>query len=130
MNKKAVIVIALIVVAGAAALLSLNAQKKGALDRDISRISNSSNSITGRATVDIINYSFKDQVIKVKKGTTVTWTNQDNAPHTVTGDSDPSLSSQVIGKGNSYEKTFDQIGTYKYHCTPHPQMIAAVIVVE
>ena len=79
--------------------------------------------------VTIHDYSFLPATLTVKKGTTVTWTNDDIAKHTVTGDhSGPS--SDFFGQGQSYSYTFDAPGTYPYHCEPHPYMTATVVVTE
>ncbi len=79
--------------------------------------------------VIIKDYSFAPATITVKKGTTVTWTNEDIAKHTVTGDQG-GPSSEFFGKGQSYSYTFDKAGTYPYHCEPHPYMTATIIVTE
>jgi amicyanin len=95
--------------------------------------SNSSSNADAVATdkVDIKGYAFSPAVIKVKVGTTVTWTNQDAVSHTVTGDDTSSaekLSSSDIQKGGTYTHTFKTAGTYKYHCFPHPYMHGTVVV--
>jgi plastocyanin len=86
----------------------------------------------GKVNIDISNFEFKPSSIKVKKGSTVTWTNQDDTEHDVAPDS-PSESfagSELLAKGESYSYTFDAAGTYSYHCTPHPYMKASIEVVE
>jgi plastocyanin len=65
--------------------------------------------------------------LTVKVGTTVTWTNQDSAPHTVTAD-DNSWGSGRMAKGGQYSFSFDQPGTYPYHCGAHPAMTGTIIV--
>ncbi len=82
--------------------------------------------------VDIKDYAFGPQKITIKKGTTVTWTNQDSAKHDVMPDdeSDAFKASQLLGKGESYSFTFNTAGTYSYFCSPHPYMKASVEVVE
>ena len=92
----------------------------------------SSNSSSAVATdkVAIQNYNFSPSSIKVKAGTTVTWTNQDDVHHTVTMDSGSSggPDSSQLGKGESYSYTFSKAGTYNYHCGIHPEMHGTVIV--
>jgi amicyanin len=78
------------------------------------------------ASVEIKNFAFDPKTVTVKVGQTVTWTNQDSAAHTVTGDG--GIDSGDLSKGKSYSKTFDTEGTFDYHCTPHPQMTGQVIV--
>ncbi|HSJ36361.1 MAG TPA: cupredoxin family copper-binding protein, partial [Acidimicrobiia bacterium] len=66
-------------------------------------------------------------VITVKAGTTVTWTNQDNMMHTVTA-VDGSFDSGFMDAGQTWSHTFDEPGEYEYFCSPHPWMRAKVIV--
>ncbi|MEK6867232.1 MAG: plastocyanin/azurin family copper-binding protein, partial [Nanoarchaeota archaeon] len=75
--------------------------------------------------VKIESYSFDEKTITVKAGTTVIWENYDSAPHTVTGDG---LDSGKMSKGDTYEYTFTEPGTYEYYCAYHPSMVATVIV--
>lgn len=82
--------------------------------------------------VNIVDFSFNPETLTVKKGTTVTWTNKDEARHDVTPD-DPSEAfkgSELLGQGETYSFTFDTVGTYSYYCSPHPYMKASVKVVE
>lgn len=83
-------------------------------------------------TVEIQNYAFNPQKLTIKKGTTITWTNDDLVPHTVTMDdsSKAGPNSQALSKGQSYSYTFSEVGTYSYHCEPHPYMKATVEVTE
>ncbi len=80
-------------------------------------------------TVAIRNFAFSPAVLKVKAGTTVTWTNQDTDPHTVTsaGSGGP-LKSAALTTGATYRYTFTKPGTYAYLCTIHPFMTATVEV--
>lgn len=88
---------------------------------------------SGEVNVDIKDFAFSPEKVTVKKGTKVTWTNQDTVAHTVTSDSDSAqkgLDSGNLAKGKSYSFTFDTVGQYNYHCVPHPNMIGLVEVVE
>jgi len=69
--------------------------------------------------VSIYNMSFAAAVTTVTKGTTLTWTNNDNTTHTVTAN-DNSFASNNLNKGDSYTHTFSSIGTFAYHCSIHP----------
>lgn len=80
-----------------------------------------------RATITIQGVAFAPKTLTVKKGTTVTWKNNDSVPHTVTGDAG-GPSSQQLANGQSYSYTFSTIGTFPYHCTIHPSMTATVTV--
>lgn len=66
-------------------------------------------------------------VLTVKAGTTVTWTNTDNMMHTVTA-VDGSFDSGFVDAGQTWSYTFDEPGEYEYFCSPHPWMRAKVIV--
>jgi plastocyanin len=80
--------------------------------------------------VTIENFNFSPAAITVKKGTTVTWTNNDSANHTVTGDTDGGPKSDSLAQGKTYSFTFNTAGTFAYHCTIHPSMVAKVVVTE
>ena len=77
-------------------------------------------------TIDDLAYSPGD--LSVSPGTEVTWTNDDEAPHTVTFDDDAAESSGELKTGDTYSVTFDEAGTYSYICAIHPDMKAAVSV--
>lgn len=80
-------------------------------------------------SVQITNYAYSPASINVNEGDTITWTNQDTVPHTVTTSSGPqTLSSPDLSKGQSWSFTFTQPGTYSYYCAVHPYMRAQVIV--
>ena len=78
-------------------------------------------------SVSIKNFAFSTTSLSVTAGTTVTWTNNDAAAHTVTAD-DGSFDSGNIAPGHSFAHTFSNMGTINYHCAIHPMMKAAVIV--
>jgi cupredoxin-like protein len=71
--------------------------------------------------VVIAGFSFSPGVLKVSVGTTVTWTNNDPTPHTITAD-DGSFDSGAIMAGGTFSRIFDRPGTYPYHCMFHPSM--------
>jgi plastocyanin len=81
----------------------------------------------GRVVID--NFAFAPSALTVTRGTTVTWTNQDDEPHTVTSDGDEKLlKSPALDTDDSFTFTFDKAGTYKYFCTIHPRMQGTVTV--
>lgn len=80
--------------------------------------------------VEIKDFGYTPQKITVKKGTTVTWTNQDSVAHTVTKEGSSGPDSELFGKGESYSYTFDEVGTFDYYCAPHPSMKGQVVVTE
>lgn len=76
--------------------------------------------------VKIENFTFNPQQITVKVGTTVTWTNADDIPHTVV--SPPGLRSNALDTDDKFSFTFTTPGTYKYFCGLHPQMTGSIVV--
>jgi plastocyanin len=81
-------------------------------------------------TVDISNFAFAPVVITVKSGTTVTWTNKDAAPHTITSDTGAFDSGNLAPASGKFSKTFSEVGTFAYHCNIHKSMKATVIVTQ
>jgi len=79
-------------------------------------------------SVQIIDFAFQPDEITIKKGETITWTNQDEEQHTVTSDEGTELDSELLSNGQTYSHTFNEAGTFPYHCTPHPFMTAKIIV--
>jgi plastocyanin len=77
--------------------------------------------------VAIKDFAFSPASITVAAGTTVTWTNQDSASHTVAAD-DGSFDSKEFGNGASFSQTFSTAGTYSYHCAIHSSMTGTVEV--
>ena len=82
--------------------------------------------------ISIENYQFTLKNITVKKGTMVTWTNRDAVAHTATIDDNSKAGpkSPLLEQGESYMYTFDTIGSFAYHCAPHPYMKGTVTVIE
>lgn len=84
-------------------------------------------------SIAIQNYKFNPSPLKVKLGTTVTWTNTDIARHSVEVDEGQPAggpSGPLFGKGESFQFTFNTVGTFNYHCGPHPYMHGAVEVTQ
>ncbi|MFG2129400.1 plastocyanin/azurin family copper-binding protein [Streptomyces sp. NPDC048751] len=74
-------------------------------------------------------YAFSPRSLTIAAGDTVTWTNQDQAPHDVKTTSGPaSLHSPMLNKGGTWSHTFTTPGTYGYVCTVHPGMTAQLVV--
>lgn len=92
--------------------------------------------------MDIKDFAYSKPNIKVKVGTTVTWTNQDTVKHNVilegTAKGAPSkdevradvFAGQLLAKGESYSFTFKEVTSNGYICSPHPYMKGIVNVVE
>ncbi len=84
-------------------------------------------SATSSNQVNISGLAFSPQTLTVAKGTTVTWTNNDSTTHTVTSDSGV-WDSGDLAPGKTFSFTFNQTGTFPYHCKIHTFMTAKVIV--
>ena len=79
--------------------------------------------------VKIDNFSFGPVALTVPVGTTVTWTNRDDIPHTVVSTDDPkTFKSKVLDTDEKFSFTFSKAGTYPYFCSIHPKMTGKVIV--
>jgi plastocyanin len=77
--------------------------------------------------IDIVDFGYQPASYEVSAGTTVTWTNVGNAPHTVTFD-DGNVDSGRLAAGEAFEHTFESEGTFEYLCTIHPQMRGTLTV--
>lgn len=77
--------------------------------------------------VDIRNFLFNPRVIEVAVGTTIEFTNSDEAVHTVNAD-DGSFRSGAIRQGRAWRTTFTRAGRYPFHCGPHPYMRGVIVV--
>ena len=71
-------------------------------------------------------YRFDPDVVRIKAGETVTWTNNDNFTHTVRVDGQPD---HKVGRGDSVSITFDKNGTYHYECTLHSHDMKGTVIV-
>ncbi len=78
-------------------------------------------------TVVMKNFDFSPMSLTVKAGTSVTWQNMDGEPHTVTS-VDGLFRSGALDQNDKYTFKFSKAGTYKYLCSIHPRMMAAIIV--
>ncbi|MBW3646074.1 MAG: cupredoxin domain-containing protein [Actinobacteria bacterium] len=82
--------------------------------------------------VTIKTFAFHPDPVRVKAGTTVSWTNEDEILHNVTSgerdEADGTFDKQLDGPGSVAEHTFDTPGTYAYHCSIHPGMDGVVEV--
>jgi plastocyanin len=74
-------------------------------------------------------YKFSPEVVEVKVGTTVTWTNHDDFPHNVTLLTGADKTSKDVGIGDSVSLPFAEAGTVYYHCSFHPQQMRGKVIV-
>jgi len=86
--------------------------------------------LSGEAPVDIVNFEFKPQKVTVKAGTKVTWTNRDTTIHDIK-DTSPLATpqSKEMAKGDTFDITYAQPGSYSYICGIHQYMTGTVDVV-
>ena len=82
--------------------------------------------------VAIKDFKFAPAAVTVAVGTTITWTNSDNAPHTATSGSSPTpdglFDTDIITKGQSKKVKLMKAGTFQYYCALHPFMHGTVVV--
>lgn len=121
MNKNIIIGVVIIILVIGGIYLFMQSQKG----------TTSSIAPTSVTTSNIIiqNFSFSQPSITIKKGETVVWTNKDSTGHTITGNNND-LSSPTLSTDQTYSFTFNNVGTFSYHCSIHPSMTGTVIVTE
>ena len=78
-------------------------------------------------TVEIAQFAFRPQTLRVPVGASVRWTNADAAPHTATSTTGTFTTPQ-LRKGGTHRHTFKRAGRYPYVCALHPAMRGTVIV--
>ena len=76
--------------------------------------------------VKIDNFTFAPRTLTVKAGTTVTWINEDDIPHTVVCAG--KFRSKTMDTDGTFAFTFTAAGEYKYFCSLHPHMTGIVKV--
>ena len=146
MKKSSIIVAVLVLlgVGGAVAVTQLNRNDGAADMSNMTGMQGSADAKSGmesgeedltaqkEVAMDIGDFDFEKSNIKIKVGTTVTWTNQDTARHNVvtSGDGSAKLASELLAKGESYSYTFTTAGMTEYLCEPHPYMKGMIHVVE
>jgi len=79
------------------------------------------------AAVRIDNFNFTPPTLVVAPGTTVTWTNADDSPHTVR-EKDGKFKSAALDTDDTFSQTFTAPGEYEYFCSIHPRMVGKVVV--
>jgi plastocyanin len=82
---------------------------------------------TATNTVTIQNMAFNPSTLNVQVGTTVTWINKDTVTHDVVSDTGV-FNSGNLTNGMSYNYTFNQTGSFPYHCAIHPSMTGTIVV--
>lgn len=85
----------------------------------------------GSAAVRIVatdHLEFSPSMVTVRIGDIVQWTNTGSVPHTITFNSEPTLSDPTLAPGATWEIKFTKVGTFPYRCTIHPGMDGEVVV--
>lgn len=131
--KNRLIVMTVIVAAIVMAIVFLKPSEDSSMaNMDMS--SNDNNSTTAPIEENMVtmkNIEYTVKKLTVKKGTTVTWRNDDSAQHDVVFDDEAmskANSGKLLKKGETYQYTFNDVGTFSYYCTPHPFMKAEIEV--
>ncbi len=81
----------------------------------------------GSAAVGIEEFKFTPPVLAVPVGTTVTWINHDEEPHTITS-ATGAFGSTGLSHEDTFAQTFTRPGRFEYFCALHPRMKAIVVV--
>jgi plastocyanin len=100
--------------------MEMPAKPSPVANKDLST-SSSSNEIA------VENFSFQPGNLTIKAGTTVTWVNHDDVPHTVY-ENDKKFKSDTLDTDGKFSYKFTSPGTYSYYCTLHPRMTGQIIV--
>ena len=92
------------------------------------RATPNSSAAAGAKAVTIQDYIYEPARVVVPKGTTVTFTNRDAAPHTATSKASGAFDSGTIKQGETGKVTLEETGTFAYYCLFHPFMKGTVVV--
>jgi plastocyanin len=79
------------------------------------------------AKVNIDNFKFGPGTLTVTKGTAVTWTNEDDIPHTIVL-TELGVRSKTLDTDKDFTYQFDKSGSFTYICGLHPFMHGQVVV--
>jgi len=79
------------------------------------------------ATVTIDNFTFTPGTITIAPGTTVTWVNKDDIPHTI-AEKNRAFKSKALDTDDSFSRVFSTPGEVDYFCSLHPHMTGRIIV--
>lgn len=130
MKKLSILIIIIIIIVGSFLVLKPKAKKTEIPAQ--TKVINSSVENSSSNEVSISNYSYSPSKLTIKKGQSVKWTNYDSVKHDVMPDNQTSVfaASELLAKNESYTTTFDTVGLFSYHCTPHPYMKGTIEVTE
>ena len=125
-NKTLIVIIIISIIVVAVGVVYYSYSRKSLIE--VSKELKKSEETEGQKIVLIGNFAYSPKEITILKGETVVWTNKDFIRHDITSDSGNELDSDLLGQGETYSHTFNQVGEYTYHCTPHPFMKGKVVV--
>lgn len=89
----------------------------------------SSSATTGSVEVRVDNFTFSRPMLTIAMGTTVTWVNEDDIPHTIVA-KDRTFRSKTLDTDDRFSFTFTTPGEFDYFCSLHPHMVGKVIVTQ
>jgi plastocyanin len=87
-----------------------------------------SGATTTNPAVKIVNFTYKPEDLTVAAGTTISFTNHDTTPHTVTSKESEAFETGPIDQGQTKSITLNKPGTYTYYCVFHPFMHGTITV--
>jgi len=109
--------------------LPANLQANPVATQLYAKLADSQSTAAATTAVEMKGYAFSPATLEISVGDTVTWTNNDTAPHNVVVTDGPEkFSSPLLEQGQTYSHTFTQAGTYSYYCSVHPDMKATITV--
>lgn len=85
---------------------------------------------TSKVEIDIKDFAFTPKSLRIRKGTTITWTNRDVVAHNAYSDDSIGPKTRLLNQNESASYTFNTAGKIKYYCQPHPSMQASIEVVD
>ena len=100
----------------------------GGMPRKIAVQSSSADRASSNQRISISGFAFSPPLLEVSPGETVTWTNDDGAPHQIILKN--GTASDVLMPTKSYSSKFSEVGSYDYFCEIHPYMTGKIVVTE
>jgi plastocyanin len=86
--------------------------------------------LSGHVKIDISNFMYSPAVLKVKVGSTITVTNDDEVEHTATSNTEGVFDTGTLNKGQSMSFKVNKVGSFSYHCSFHAFMHGTIEVVQ
>lgn len=124
MNKKIMAVFIIIIIL---VMVGFYFLKQASQNTEVSSTQNSENSL-GKVSITISNFAFNPKAVTINKGDTITWINNDFIPHQLASNSLSALHSDIMNDKQTYSFTFNESGTFDYHCVIHPMMKGSISV--